>query len=602
MEHQKSQKQHTEIPHQVRLRYWLDFARGKHRREMHLLLHEAKLGGKPHKVGNHWEGWNNVIKHQTGEAAAFRVLGHALRLPQEQQERQETFAFIHDAEKRAQIKPGDFAAFVERDGHRISEREALRTSLQPILEETDPARHLRTATNEEFFYELFERTPGNSIDEKIANTQKEELLQYYIDSIFIDGNIVPALERIAKTEERRKDLNDDPERSRRLGMKYWDAERLVAKKVEALMWQWLREQGTDLPSPENVPAFIRQKMEQDMVMHWLEVHGRENIVVDLEEGSGLAVETLCNTKRTQASGALAPEQNEDTGIVRQKGTIILAGVFDGATNIGAKLPLSPGKAAAITCREAVAEAPTNESPVNILLRANRLVRSIAAGLPLTAKEQSEVLCAVGAVARLDTETRKLTIASVADCHIVVLHLDGTHTWLTKNTSVNVERQEIAAAVWETEHPGAALPEESVLLGNLERVMTLPLQQRPVIRPLDDQRVLEVIARNRRLENDPGGRGAPSLKGGSDDALRRFIQEASIPVRKGDDIVLFTDGGYPGPLSTLTQQEEVVHVLRARGIRGLHAWVRQREDADPSLRNPPRMKQYDDLVALRLRVM
>lgn len=601
MDRMRKQEKQPEIPHQVRLRYWLDFARGKHRREMELLLHEAKLGGKPHKVGDHWGGWNNVIKHQAGEAAAFHVLGKALQLPSEQRERQETFAFVHDAEKHAQIKPGDFAALVERNGHQIPEREALRQSLGPILEETDPDGHLRIATNEEFFYELFERTPGNSINEKIANTPKEELLQYYIDSIFIDGNIVPAPVRIAKTEARREDLNTDPERTRRLGMKYWDAERLVAIKVEALIWQWLREKGIDLVSPENVPAFIRQHMEQDMVMHWLEVHGRENVVVDLEEGSNLAVETLCDTKRMEASGALAPEKNEDTGIVRQKGTIVLAGVFDGATNIGAELPMSPGKAAAITCREAVANAPTHESPVDVLLRANCLLRGIASGLPLTAQERSEVLCAVGAVARLDTEMRTLDIASVADCHIVVLHLDGTYTWLTKNTSVDVERREIAAAVWGAEHPGASLPADNVLLNNLDRVMTLPPQQRPAIHHLDDRRVLQVIAKNRRMENDPGGRGAPSLKGNDDDVLRRLIQEVSVPVQKGDELVLFTDGGYPGPLSTPTQQEEVIHVLRAGGIQGLHAWVRQKEDADPSLRNPPRMKQYDDLVALRIQV-
>lgn len=338
-----------------------------------------------------------------------------------------------------------------------------------------------------------------------------------------------------------------------------------------------------------------------MVAHWLEIHGRENITVDLEKGSNIEVETLCNTKRTTESGKPAPEKNEDTGIIRQRGNIILAGIFDGATNIGMELPMSPGKAAAVTCREAVADVPFDESPADILLRANRLLRDVAAGLPLTDRERSEVLCAVGAVARLDTETRQLDIASVADCHIVVLHRDGTRVWLTKNTSAHVEQLEIAAAVWGAEHPKAALPEDDALLKNLDRVMTLPPQQRPAIRPLDDRRVLEVIARNRRRENDPDDRGQPSLKGGDDAALRRLIQETSVSVQKGDDIVLFTDGGYPGPLSTPAQQEEVIHMLRTGGIQGLHTWVRQKEDADPLLRDPPRMKQYDDLVALRMRI-
>lgn len=97
------QSEGSHIPHEVRVRYWLDFARGEHRREMDLLLHKGKLGGKPHKVKNNWEGWNNVIKHNAGEAAAMRVLSLALALPGDQAGAQETFAFIHDAKKHLDV-------------------------------------------------------------------------------------------------------------------------------------------------------------------------------------------------------------------------------------------------------------------------------------------------------------------------------------------------------------------------------------------------------------------------------------------------------------------------------------------------------------------
>lgn len=349
---------------------------------------------------------------------------------------------------------------------------------------------------------MCERTPGADIDEKLANTPKAELLQYYIDSIFDDGAIVPALDLIAKREKRRRDLNDDPVRTKRLGMKYWDAERLLAPKVQALVWSWLKENGVALPSPDALPDFIRWRIEQEMVSHWLEVHGRENVIIDIEEPSGINVETVCDTKRTRASGEPAPEKNEDAGIIRQRGDVVVAGIFDGATNIGAPLPVSPGK---------------------------------------------------------------------------------------------------AAAVWGAAHTEEPLPEDGKLLENLDIVMTMPVDERPAIRPFDDERVLDVIARNRRLENDLHHGGQPSLKGSDDAAMSDGIQERSLDVKNGDAIFLFTDGGYPGPLHTPQQQQEVIDVLRKGGIQGLRAWVYQKEDDDPSLHNPPRMKQYDDLVAMSVRV-
>lgn len=259
MEQKRPQAESEALPPEARILFWLSFARGKHHREMELLLHEAKLGKKPRK------GWNNVIKHQAGEAAAIMVLGKELKLPPEQIERQETFAFVHDAEKHDQVRPADFTEV---------ERGALYKKLNPIFEELDPDGGLRVATNEAFFYQLFRRTPGESIDEKIANTSQADLLQYYIDSIFLDGKIVPALQRIKDTEEGRgKHLNEDPKRTRRLGMKYWDAERIVAGKVQERIWQWLKEAGTELSSPDAIPGFINQKIEEEMMAHWLKIRG-----------------------------------------------------------------------------------------------------------------------------------------------------------------------------------------------------------------------------------------------------------------------------------------------------------------------------------------
>ncbi|MFA6523261.1 MAG: hypothetical protein WCS85_02745 [Candidatus Peribacteraceae bacterium] len=248
---------------QIRLRYWLDFVRNAHREEMTLLLRKAKLGKRPRRVGERWEGWNNVVKHQAGQAVAMHVVGQALELPVAQRERMEKFALIHDAEKHMQRKPDDFTA---------EEQGGLTTTLESMHQETDPTGALRVATNEEFFYRIFERTTGEGIDQKLMNIPQEELLQYYIDGIFLDGEIVPPLERIARTEARRGDLNDDPVRCQRLGMKYWDAERLVAERVEAMICGWLKEKGIVLTAPDQLPAFIRRRMEEEMMRHWQDTH------------------------------------------------------------------------------------------------------------------------------------------------------------------------------------------------------------------------------------------------------------------------------------------------------------------------------------------
>ena len=51
----------------------------------------------------------------------------------------------------------------------------------------------------------------------------------------------------------------------------------------------------------------------------------------------------------------------------------------------------------------------------------------------------------------------------------------------------------------------------------------------------------------------------------------------------------------------TIPHEIVGILRKHGIEGLKTWVRAQGDADPELRNPPRMKQHDDIIVLRMTI-
>jgi len=357
--------------------------------------------------------------------------------------------------------------------------------------------------------------------------------------------------------------------------------------LESYSFEKLREQTSSSDTAIN----------QQATLLWLQIHGTNNLIVDTGNESPLSSKTLTNTMRTNNEGKIANEKNEDTGVILIRGKYAIAGIFDGATGVGDLPPEigSPGKAAAVICKQAVAEAKGHESPRELILKANDMIRNVAQYLPLTEEQKSEALTAVGAIAKIDRAEKRIDIASVADCHIVVLHQDDTFDWLTENTSQEVELHEIAAAMWGAKNPEATLPSKNDLLAYLQAMMLLPVDQRPPMQPLKDPRVIDVIEENRRLENKAGGQ--PSLKGSDNDTV--FIQEKSANLQDNDRVFLFTDGGYPGPLHTPKQQSEVVRTLQTGGIEELHRKVRLMEDADPDLRNPPRMKQYDDLVAIEI---
>src|SRR3989344_1684525 len=522
----------------------------KHHREMRLLQEEAKLRSD----------WQNILEHQITVAIAVHALCHALQYSEKRTNQLERFALIHDADKHLKQAPEDFS---EEEKYQFKEK------IGALWQELDSDGYRRFATNEAFLDRIFQKDdpvplPTKELYTRLSGFFEDELLLYYIDAITLASSISPALTRISETEKQ-SPLNKEEKRTQRLGRKYWDAEREIAPIVERIIWEWMREKDRELATPENLPDFIQQKMNESMLKYWLKTHNKQSITLLLHKGSTMQTDAVCDSRR------IKPELNEDTAIIREEGDVIIVGIFDGATNIGTELPISPGKAAAIACRETIAAAPSDISPTDMLLRANTLIGNIAAGLPLADEERKEILCAVGAVARIDRKNNMIDIASVDDCHIVLLHADASHTWLTENTSKHIELLEIAAAQ-KAENPA---------------------------QPLEDQCVIDVIAQCRRLENAPDGRGAPSLKGSENAILKTLIQTRSIPLRKNDIIIFFTDGAYPGPLYTKEQQEEVVKVIKQGGIQELQRWVRGKEDADPDLRKYPRMKQYDDLIALSI---
>ncbi len=273
-------------PFEIRLRALLAFVRQR-RDDMTILFREAKLRGRPVEDKTQREGWNNVAKHCVAEAAAMQVLWRALRMPPDQEENMVRMAFLHNANMRSSLEGNAFGEKTRKDEHETVGPEALeilRGSLGRSLEELDPEGRFRTwehdlavnpecnilhATGPAFLYAVFEDS-DRTLEEALAIIGKEKLLQYYIDSVFIDGTLVSGLKRIEDTEKRRPELNANAGRTARLGgIPYWDAERLLFTTVQTQLHQWLQDADPEvkLPPPEQLHLFVQSKINEAVMTH-----------------------------------------------------------------------------------------------------------------------------------------------------------------------------------------------------------------------------------------------------------------------------------------------------------------------------------------------
>ncbi|TSC96668.1 MAG: hypothetical protein Greene101449_1414, partial [Candidatus Peregrinibacteria bacterium Greene1014_49] len=340
----------------------------RYRDKIRLLSHEAKLNRAPTSVRTQdgtkvFFGWHNVTGHLIGEGLAMEFLGSKAGVAPDQIERQTSFALIHDARKhvekagenkeagkdiRALLGPElenlhtedadrreELLLRLPQEEFTAQEEAALQTKLEALYSAVDPDKSLRTATCPEFMVQLvkgmdpvlFQPEHASALTvalrTTIMQTPLKQILQYYIDAIFLDHVIVSPEVRIAKTKPR----NPNPPTSEPLPVPYWDTETLVLPLIETRICDELQQKGTIVP-PGNLHDFIRHGVEQDAVMHWLSSQNEANNIQEKrEKGSTLHVETLCDTRRA------APILNEDTGIVCERGNIVIAGIFDGATGV-----------------------------------------------------------------------------------------------------------------------------------------------------------------------------------------------------------------------------------------------------------------------------
>ncbi|NOS67280.1 MAG: hypothetical protein HOO67_02850 [Candidatus Peribacteraceae bacterium] len=270
------------LPFEVRYSYLLNFMRADQSRAVQFLLHTAKLGKVPRKIGTRpdgkgiFEGWNNVLKHQVAEALTMRKLCQALGKDDEEVERMETLSLVHNATMHV---------FKDLTTHFTGqERGKLRRKLEMIIDPLDPDKTLRIEkdplsdaspfrpTGPDFLYSVFDKTKGATPQEQVAAVPLDDLLLYYIDALFIHGKLVLARKRIEATEENRQDLNDDNERTEKLGMKYWDAERVLADECESIICGLLRQRGIHIQNPQDLPRYLKALVEKDMIKYWKDAH------------------------------------------------------------------------------------------------------------------------------------------------------------------------------------------------------------------------------------------------------------------------------------------------------------------------------------------
>jgi hypothetical protein len=224
------------------LRFWLALCRGRHGNRLRFLLKDAGLNGSAR--------WNNVFKHCVVEAAVARALGQMLALPTGDCDRLEAVSFLHDALKRAEKRPDDFPP---------GELPRLRDSFDDHIHAIDPDNVLLAATGPDFLYRFFPADAA-SLDNALRRLPRLVVLQYYVDTVCEGAALVPPLVRIGEAEKRSPQLNDDPERTRRLGMRYWDAERLLATAAQNLVAKWLTGQGITVAFPDDIPRHIHERI------------------------------------------------------------------------------------------------------------------------------------------------------------------------------------------------------------------------------------------------------------------------------------------------------------------------------------------------------
>lgn len=201
-----------------------------HLPEMRLLFRGGKLWKK--------DEWRNVVEHSLVQIVAADVFSDVLGLPEEDRKRLIKVAACHDWDKRLRRAPKDFT-------------EEERAKAQSFLDAVKPDEDLMEATDVDFLVKY-----------KQGRATFLEKLQCYMDNTTMGSEIVPFDVRVDEVAARREDMDEDEALTKKLGGRHWDVEREVGHKVEREIFELLQAKNIDIGSPEQIPEFIRKKIEE----------------------------------------------------------------------------------------------------------------------------------------------------------------------------------------------------------------------------------------------------------------------------------------------------------------------------------------------------
>jgi hypothetical protein len=185
------------------------------------------------------DGWGNVFEHCLIQAIAADVISDLLNLGEEEKQKLMKAAAVHDWNKRSEKKQGDFT-------------EEERQKAESLLTEVNPDKTLLAATGLDFLAKISKPESGVSFLEK---------LQFYLDDITRNTEIVSFDDRINEVESRRQDLNENDDYTKLFGMKFFDKEREVGHSIEQEIYDKLKQNGVEIDIPSDIPHLIRKNIE-----------------------------------------------------------------------------------------------------------------------------------------------------------------------------------------------------------------------------------------------------------------------------------------------------------------------------------------------------
>jgi len=177
--------------------------------------------------------WSNVARHCFLQAVIAEALSNLLGLTVISRRRLAKTAACHDWDKRLEKNPLDFS-LAEMKSARIMERKARIN------------RQLLAACTPPFIPYVLE-----------GRASFLQLVQFYIDDIVLNDEIVPTIVRIEKTQQ----LNPEPSKKasaalEKFDKKYWETESEICQRVEAMLLSIIRARYIPVNKLDDLLKFL----------------------------------------------------------------------------------------------------------------------------------------------------------------------------------------------------------------------------------------------------------------------------------------------------------------------------------------------------------